>query len=243
MPATCVHCGKTFKDTLIRKHLKLCELIHNTKSILNVEEEIPSQRMMFKMLLVMASEITDLKHKVEEAHTFIRKKIKKINIVDHLNHKAEVPIQLMHEIISLESSDIEYLFHHTVFDTIDKIVSRCIYITNTNTSLPIAAFIQKPHTLYGYIREKETNECKWVVLPSSYMTFFLEKVQFKLSKELLEWKKNNKLDTDEEERKYDKTVSKLMTPDFKSESLITKFRRTLYEKIKKDIMGQELEFE
>jgi hypothetical protein len=240
--ATCTFCGNTFKENQIRKHLKLCELIHNTKSILTVEEDLPSQRMMFKMVLVMANEITELKRKVDETHTFVSKKIKKINIVDYLNCKeGGIPSLLIHEIILVKSSDIDYLFHHTVFETIDEIISRSIY--TTSSLLPFAAFVQKPHTLYGFIRVKETNENKWDILSNSQITSFLEKIQFKLSKELIEWKKKNELFTDEQERKYDKTVSKLMTPDFKNDLLIAKFRKSICEKIKKDFITQEYEFE
>lgn len=244
----CVYCGKAFKDRLkpSQKHLIKCELLNKSKNIVNVEEEedIPSQKTMFKMLLAMASEMNDLKQKVEEAHTFIRKKIKKINIVETLNCQELPTIYPIHEIIHIERTDIEYLFHHSVFETIDKIFSRCI---QTSSSLPIVAFHQKPHTLYGYMQVKETNEhqqhYKWDILTNSQMTFFLDKIQFKLSKELLEWKREQIFIKDEDDCKYDKTVSKLMTPDFKSESLIKKYRELFYERIKRDIMCQEYEFE
>jgi hypothetical protein len=59
----------------------------------------------------------------------------------------------------------------------------------------------------------------------------------------MEWKKENTLVTDEDDRKYDNTVSKLFTPKFKEDSLIKKYRELFYERIKRDIMGQEYEFE
>jgi hypothetical protein len=198
------------------------------------------------MLLAMASEVNDLKQKLEEAHAFVRKKIKKINIVDTLNRATIQPVYPMHEMIRVESADVEYLFQHTVFETIDKIFSRCIHIFS---ALPIAAFIQKPHILYGYVYLKETSDhqqqqqYKWDILTHSQITFFLENIQFKLSKELMEWKKENTLVTDEDDRKYDNTVSKLFTPKFKEDSLIKKYRELFYERIKRDIMGQEYEFE
>jgi hypothetical protein len=243
----CVYCGKTFKR-LTQSHSIKCELSHKSKNIANMEddEDIPPPKKMYKMLLAMASEVSDLKQKLEEAHDFVRKRIKKINIVDTLNRPTTQPVYPMHEMIRVESADVEYLFQHSVFDTIDKIFSRCIH---TSSALPIAAFIQKPHILYGYVYLKETNEhqqqqhYKWDILTHSQITFFLENIQFKLSKELLEWKKENTLVTDEDECRYDNTVSKLMAPDFKKESLIKKYRELFYERIKRDIMGQEYEFE
>jgi hypothetical protein len=103
------------------------------------------QKKMFKMLLAMASEVNDLKQKLEEANTFIQKKIKKINIVDTLNRQEFPTVYPMHELIRVESIDVEYLFQHTVFETIDKIFSRCIHISS---SLPIIAFHQKINKLY-----------------------------------------------------------------------------------------------
>jgi len=252
MPSSmCIYCGKTFKR-LTQTHSIKCELSHKSKNI-NIggddDEDIPPPpKKMYKMLLAMASEVSDLKQKLEEAHAFVRKKVKKINIVDTLNRPNTQPVCPMHEMIRVESIDVEYLFHHSVFETIDKIFSRYIHI------LPMAAFIQKPHTLYGFLRISEKNgkkgkngsnenPYKWDILTSSQITFFLENIQFKLSKELTEWKRENTLVTDEDDRKYDKTVSKLFTPDFKKDSLITKYRELFYERIKRDIMAQEYEFE
>ena len=245
----CVYCGKTFKDRVkpSQNHLIKCELLYKSKNIANMEEEedIPSPKKMFKMLLAMASEVNDLKQKVEKANTFIQKKIKKINIVDTLNREEVPTVYPMHEMIRVESTDVEYLFQHTVFETIDKIFSRCI---QTSSSLPIAAFHQKINKLYGYVKGKETNEhhqqqhYKWDILTNSQITFFLEKIQCKLSKELLEWKKEHTLVTDEDECRYDKTISKLMAPDFKKESLIKNYRELFYERIKRDITCQEYEF-
>ena len=256
MPSSmCVYCGKTFKR-LTQSHSIKCELSCKSKNIVNMEDDEdipPPPKKMYKMLLAMASEVSDLKQKLEEAHDFVRKRIKKINIVDTLNRATTQPQPgyPMHEMIRVESADVEYLFQHSVFDTIDKIFSRCIH---TSSSLPIAAFIQKPHILYGYVYLKETNEqqqqqqqqqqhYKWDILTHSQITFFLEKIQCKLSKELLEWKKEHTLVTDEDECRYDKTISKLMAPDFKKESLIKNYRELFYERIKRDIMGQEYEFE
>jgi hypothetical protein len=117
----------------------------------NDEDIPPPPKKMYKMLLAMASEVSDLKQKLEEAHAFVRKKVKKINIVDTLNRSTIQPVYSMYEMIRTESIDVEYLFQHSVFETIDKIFSRCIYL------LPMAAFIQKPHTLYGFIRISEKN--------------------------------------------------------------------------------------
>ena len=240
----CVYCGKTFKR-LTQNHSIKCELLKKSKNIVNMEEEedIPPPKKMYKMLLAMASEVSDLKQKLEEARDFVRKKIKKINIVDTLNREEIPTVYPMHEMIRVESTDVEYLFQHTVFDTIDKIFSRCIH---TTSSLPITAFIQKPHILYGYVKGKETNEhqhqYKWDILTHSQITFFLEKIQCKLSKELMEWKKEHTLITDEDECRYDNTVSKLMAPDFKKESLIKNYRELFYERIKRDITCQEYEF-
>ena len=233
----CIHCGKKYKK--IEKHLILCEIIHKSKHMLNTFEDndIPSQRKMFKMLLVMASKYGELEKKLDDVHEFVQKKIKKINIIDFLNRNLvpTVSINNIHELIDVQFLDVEFLFEHNIFETINKIFSRCIQNVNAN-SFPIVAFIQKPKILYGCT--SITEEQKWDILTHKQITFILEFIQFKLSKEMLEWKKKNKTIIDEDDRKcwlYDKTLSKLMAPDFKNDSLIKKYQELFYSKLKTDI--------
>ena len=49
----CVHCGKSYKKkTNLEKHVILCELLNNSKKSLVIEDdEIPSQRKIYQILL------------------------------------------------------------------------------------------------------------------------------------------------------------------------------------------------
>jgi len=248
---SCIYCGKKFKR--IEKHVILCEIMFKSKKqVINEKEEeldIPSQKKMFKMLLVMATKYNDLEKKVAEVHAFVQKKTKKINILDYLNQHIYPTISI-NEWISIEVSDVEYLFMHSVFETFSKIFDRCISSFKNEKGereeMPITAFLQKSHTLYGYYKEKE-KENQWSLLSNKELTLFLEFIQFKLSKELYEWKKRNKKLIDENDSKcmvYDKTVSKLMSPNFKNDSTLKKYQEVLYIELKKDIKSYiEYEFE
>jgi hypothetical protein len=231
----CIHCGKKYKK--IEKHIILCEIIHKSNHQLNTfdDNDIPSQKKMFKMLLVMAAKYGELEKKLDNVHNYVQKKIKKINIVEYLNNHLvpSISINKIHELIHLQFSDVEFLFEHNIFETINEIFSRCI---QNISSFPIISFIQKPKTLYAYT--SSADETTWNILSHKQITVILEFIQFKLSKEMLEWKRKNKTLIDEDDRKcwvYDKSLSKLMAPDFKSESVIKKYQDLFYTKFKTDI--------
>jgi hypothetical protein len=85
----CQHCGKRYKTrTNLEKHLLLCELIHSRKSskiVVDEEEDIPSQKKIYQMLLELGQKYNRLEEKVEEINKYVVKKKKKINIIEWLN--------------------------------------------------------------------------------------------------------------------------------------------------------------
>ena len=88
------------------------------------------------------------------------------------------------------------------------------------------------NTLYYY----ENNELKWSMITNIKITCFLNKIQLLLSKSLYEWyKKNNEIieTNDTKSILYDKTVSKLMAPDFKDLTYIKKINNMIYSNIPK----------
>ena len=108
----------------------------------------------------------------------------------------------------------------------------------------IAAFNQKTNTIYIYTKiltkENDKNSA-WIIVPRDSFIRFLNIIQLKMSKSLSEWrKKNNELliENDSQSILYDKTFSKLMAPEFKSDSTYNKFYNNIYHKIKKDLNAE-----
>jgi len=199
---------------------------------------------MYKMLLELALKYNLLEEKITEINKFVVKKTKKININEYLNKNIEPQhcFNEIHNTIDVTNEDVEYLFKNSVFETMNNLFTKSLYVDENS---PLMAFIQKKNTLFCFI--KENDESKWLIITKEKLSIFLNLVQLKLSKALYEWKKKNQQLLNENDSKciiYDKTISKLMTPDFKSESVLNKIKNLLYSNIKKDMKGVlEYEFE
>ena len=140
------------------------------------------------------------------------------------------------EIIKVEQSDIEFLFHNSFLETINLILSRSIYKNNEKNELPIAAFKEKKNTIYVYSNNNNKNNqnLTWSIITREKFIRFLNIVQFKISKAFSEWRKKNSELLNENDNHcilYDKTFSKLMEPEFKVEKTFTKFYNSIYNKL------------
>jgi hypothetical protein len=246
----CSHCGKTYKTrTNLDKHLLLCELIHKRKSSnisYNEEDVIPSQKIMYELLLELGQKYVRLEEKVDEISKLVIKKKKKINILEWLNGNItpNIIFDKLSEKISIGEDDIEFLFHNSFLDTLNIIFMKSIYLFEDNEN-PIFAFSQNNNIFY--IFDKLSNNNTWCELSREKLIRFLNIVQMKISKKLYEWKKTHSQKIKEDDNLleiHDKAVSKLMSTEFKQESLLVKIKSMMYNKMKKDVKALiEYEFE
>lgn len=271
----CVYCGKIYKTrTNLDKHIILCELIHksrnknknnNINNNLEDDDDIPSQKKLYKMLLELGDKYSRLEEKVDEMSKFIIKKKKKINVLEWLNTNIipeSIFDKLIDKIIILDE-DIDYLINNSVFDTLNQIFSRNIYNPTSETEHPIFTFIQKQNMfyIYGKVNEidnkdtdthidKDTDKDKdimWQELTKEKLVKFMNKVHFKISKYMFDWKKqrlNDFKNNDNLLNAYDKTVVKLMNIDFKNDTTLNKIKSQMYQRMKTDMKAFiEYEFE
>ncbi len=243
----CVYCGKSYKTrTFLDKHLILCEIYYksknNTKSIINESEEeiiIPSQKILYQIILELSLKCNKLENKVNELTKFMTKKIKKVDILEYLNtnlsNQSLILFDNITEIIKVTPNDIEYLFNNSYLDTMNHILSKSIY-KNEEIELPIQAFNQKTNHIYIFDKSNENKNC-WQIMPREKLIKFLNIIQFKISKAFSEWRKNNLIDLNDDKQSilYDKTFSKLMSPEFKLDATYNKYYNNIYNKIKKDL--------
>ena len=250
----CVYCGKSYKTrNNLDKHIILCEITHNVRPHTNNEDEIviPSPKNMYHLLMELTLKCARLENKVTELSKYVSRKKHKINIIDYLNKNAAnnqtILFENITELVTVEQSDIEYLFHNSFINTLNLILSKNIYKYNDmdfSEKTSIAAFNQKTNTIYIYTKiltkENDKNSA-WIIVPRDSFIRFLNIIQLKMSKSLSEWrKKNNELliENDSQSILYDKTFSKLMAPEFKSDSTYNKFYNNIYHKIKKDLNAE-----
>ena len=225
----CVHCGKGYKSrTMLEKHLILCEIKHKTKNnqIEVLEDDVPSQKMMYKMILELGQKLIRMEEKMDKC---VDKKKKKINVLEWLNNtvKPEYTFERLIDNVIIANSDIEYLFNNNMFDTLNVVFSRTIYFDTT----PIFASIQKPNLLY--IFDSNDGQLLWTEMSRDKLIRFLNQVQMKLSKALLEWKKNHRAELNASDTyaiMFDKALSKLMGIEFKQDNTFGRIRNMIYKK-------------
>ena len=250
----CIYCGKSYKTRMnLEKHLVLCEITHkpnkqhNECEMVEVAELIDdsiSSKKLYQIVIQLSIKCNRLENKLADLSKHVTKKIQKIDIIDYLNtttRTTNYPTLLFEnitEIINVEQSDIEYLFHNSFMDTVNTILSRNIYDNNSKNELPIASFKEKKNTIYVYSKNNDHNQNNnqtqnptWMIVTRENFIRFLNIIQFKISKAFSEWRKNNAQILNENDNHcilYDKTFSKLMEPDFKIEKTFVKFYNNIY---------------
>lgn len=237
----CVYCGKTYKlRTNVDKHMTLCELIYKSKKtgfIVEEEDDIPSLKKMYKMLLELGKKYNTLEEKVDEINKFVIKKKKKINVLEWLNANKH-PLLIfdkLHETIIINDEDIIYLLNNSFNDTLNGIFNRNIYNVSENDS-PVVAFVQKSNIFYVYNKNNE-DKLEWQELNRDKLVKFLNKVHMKLIKYFNDWKKKqiNETNNDSFATVCDKTLVKLMSVEFKQDSTLSKTRSSMYSRMKTDM--------
>ena len=248
----CIHCGKSYiKRVNLDNHVIICELLHNRKNtslvIEDDEEPLPSQRKMFHMLIELGQKYNKLEEKVEELNKWVIKKKKKINILEWLNdnNNPNVLFDSIIDKITVNEDDIKNLFENPFNDVLNDIFSRTIYNFNEDEN-PMFAFVQKSNVFYVY-EQIDNNKKLWVELSKEKLIKFLNKVHTKILKAFCDFKKERIQEiraSDNYSIKCDKTMMKIMSVEFKQESILSKVKSMMFAKMKTDMKALvEFEFE
>jgi hypothetical protein len=257
----CTYCGKGYKSrnsSAFEKHVILCELLVHSKKQSSIhssleDDDIPSNKKMYLLLLELGNKYKKLEEKMEEINKYVIKKKKKINTIEWLNTNT-IPQYTFEELadkIIVADTMIEFLLNNSFNDTLNELFSNNIYKEIEEEDKPIFAFTQKTNTLYIYdkvVKEKEEEKInEWQELSKDKLVRFLNIIQKKLSKVFFEWKKKNKEELKQNENLNhvcDKALVKIMTPEFKEEQTYIKFKNMIYNKMKTDMKALiEYEFE
>lgn len=256
----CTYCGKGYKSrnsSAYEKHVILCELLANCKkqkSSSLEDEDIPSNKRMYSLLLELGNKYKKLEEKIEkmeEINKLLTKKKKKINIIEWLNTKIipEYTFEDLPDKIIVTDKTIEFLLNNTFNDTFNELFSNNNEESKLNTNLnpkPLFASTKKTNILYIYDKIDKEEQKKWQELSREKLIRFLNIIQKKICKVFFEWKKNKKNELKENEKLCnlcDKALIKIMTPEFKEEQTYIKFKNMIYNKIKTDFTDYELEVE
>jgi hypothetical protein len=254
----CNFCAKEYKTRNgLEKHVALCEIIYKTKNNKKMEleeDELPSQRRLYQLLLDLSQKYNRLEEKVDEMNKWVAKKKKKINVLEWLNANSlpNITFDILCNKIQVLEEDIEYLFTNTFLDTFMKIFSRTIDELEA-TNKPIYTFEQKHGLFYIYEEDKQdkqdnqNNHYCWSPLSRENLILFANRLHRKISKALSEWKKNNSQkikDDDKWSLIYDKTMSKLFSVEIKQDATFNKIKNVMFNYLKTDIKSiVDYEFE
>jgi hypothetical protein len=247
---TCYCCGKPYKKKeTLDKHVVLCEIIDKAKkkksSIVENEEIIPSQKQMYTILVELTLKYNKLEEKMEEAQMWIDKAKKKMNIIEWLNKNVKPSLtftNFFENQIIVTEENIEFLFKHTFIDTFFEVLIKNMELLKINNeNSPIQSFNQKANKIYVYDlsdTELGNTELLFEELSRENLVKFGKQIHFKIVKELIEWKNKRGDSVDECEKTsqiYNNALMKLMTIDFKQETVVGKIRTGLYNNFKVDM--------
>jgi len=129
----CEYCGKEYKRRInLDKHFILCEIIYKAKKkdrridkeTEETNEEMPTQKQMYKMILELALKYNKLEEKMELMSKWVDKTKKKINVLDWLNSSSNLKPELIFDdladSISILESDLD-LIPNAIEQIIDEI--------------------------------------------------------------------------------------------------------------------------
>lgn len=245
---SCYCCGKTYKKReTLDKHTVLCEIIDKAKkkksTTIENEEIIPSQKQMYNILVELTLKYRMLEEKMEEAQKWIDKAKKKINIEEWLNKNVKPPVtfnDLSENKVIVTEENIEFLFKNNFIDTFFEVLIKNMDLLKINDeNSPIQSFSQKANKIYVYdvsnINDINGTSILFEELSREKLVKFGKQIHFKIVKELTEWKNKRGISVDECEKTsqmYNNALMKLMTVDFKQETVVGKIRTGLYNKFK-----------
>jgi len=255
--SSCIYCNKQYTNkTSLEKHMLLCCILYKSKRQLKIEEEetenLPSHNKLCFIVQELTLKMKKLEEKLEIQEKFINKTKKKINVLEWLNSNIFPSIDINDYInnkITVKEEEILFMMNNTFHDTLDKIFSENFEEKSNTTSTPlpinpIFCFVQNPSKFYIY-SNTNTNTKTWSEVTKQECIKIFNIIYSKIFKKLMEWKNANEEQLNKSEQLdnlYLKTMGKLMSIDFKNETILSKAKTSLYNKLKTD-MKQIIEYE
>jgi hypothetical protein len=191
---------------------------------------------MYKIITQLALKCNRLEEKIDEMSKWNVRKKTQVDVIQWLSSREKPAFHFgkLIDCVNVQLSDVELLFNNTVHDTFNVILNRDVY---QQTNLPVVTFIHKPSVVYIYdvISGKEP---VWHEMTKEILIMFLNRLQCKLSKMMIEWKKIHRaevLSTDSIAITYDKSTAKLFGADFNKDSIYGKIKSNLHTNLKIDI--------
>jgi hypothetical protein len=234
----CQYCDKGYtRKTEHIKHEIVCKTIYLSKReqacIDEESTDIPGQLEQYKIILELAKKVSDLTEWKTEVEEYINKKKKKIQVTKwlELNRTIEVPFFDWQKKVKVTEEHFQMLFE----EKIEKVVCQIIDDNTDSTELekiPITCFKQKANIFYILHPDKTWKRCI-----TKEFEHFIGYIQQKLIFDFIGWKEKNyeKIKNDDAIAEIKYKLSMKVFFDISSESLMSKFRCHLYNRLKNDV--------
>lgn len=243
----CLICKKEYsRKASMDKHRILCDLKTKSKIELVVEQEElsdkPTNDQLIKIVQELAIKYAKMEEKMQEMQQYINRKKQKIDVITRLNTTVNATIGFLEWVtmtIQVSTSDFEYLFENTVFQTYQFILEKNLYSADPKFVFPIKCFKDKPNHFYICEKGESDNVSLWREAESTEITQLLKKIHNLLLNALSKWKQDNKekiSDNDRLSDQFNKAVIKLMNIGFTADGVanVNRIKNSLYTYLKEE---------
>ena len=260
MTHSCGLCNKSYtRKTSYDRHVILCEILHQSKREKKCKgqelSDIPTHTQLFLIVQELALKNQILETKMIEMQKWVENKKKKLNVLLWLNTNITPSITYTEWAngLNVTQDDLQYLIEQNITDTIAGIIRKNLQ-QEDGKSHPLFCFVQKSNVFYIYDnicseqKQEQGKEKEWKLLTTEIFIKLLNKIHFKMVRELCAWRDKNReaiREIDSVGLLFCKTNTKLMGVNFAPESLlVSKVRTSIYNYAKTDLKNMiEYEFE
>ena len=188
-----------------------------------------------------------------EMQKWVETKKKKLNVLLWLNTNITPSVTYTEWVngLNVTQDDLQYLIEQNITDTLAGIIRKNL-LQEDGKNHPLFCFVQKSNVFYMYdnisSEQKQEQEKEWKPLTTDIFIKLLNKIHFKMVRELCAWRDKNReaiREIDSVGLLFCKTNTKLMGVNFAPESLlVSKVRTSIYNYAKTDLKSMiEYEFE
>lgn len=251
----CDLCHRDYaRKSYLDKHRLLCEFLSKSvkdhKLEIQEEDDTPSQRKLYEIILELSSKIVKMEEKIVELSKVAETKRKKINIIEWLNncYKININFEQWLQNIKINRKHLEKIFDNDYTTGLCYIINELVEpgkLDNNNNEIiiPLKAIDQKKNIIYIYNNEEQG----WSIMSNE----LLQRLSGTLTKliigEFIKWQHENADKIEHDDRiglicaQY---MKKIMGSNLSCDQINNKIRSEIYKLIKVNLKTIiEYEFE
>ena len=239
----CKYCNRTYKlKPNYDKHYLLCDTLnkYNNKTMSNKtnnNDDLPSFRDMFTLILELTAKNSQLEQKVEELSKWAESKKKKLNVIDWLNEKYTKNIKYTEWLakIIITRTHLEAVFNSDMVIGCSEIIKSLLTLhtaADNNETQPIKAFDQKDNILFIY-----NDDNKWEMLSPQMFANLMNSLSKNILTEFIKWQTENKhrMREDDFSYKYARNVQTIMGGNLTQEQIHMRVKKEIYNYLKMNL--------